>query len=183
MVTAYSLWERSYHHWGGCACNSVFAPAPSSLYAEEPMYTGSVNIDTESAKQPAAFDELRAKLDRTDRDIALNALQVALTELGDGATLVWRALGGLTGVIKPVSAFRDGEGKVCRHLTYSLSLGTFVRQVEGIAAASRAAPGRSKARLRGEKPSGPGPLANQGPLAYKAPSFPELEDQWRKLPN
>ena len=36
-------------------------------------------------------------------------------------------------MIKPVSAFRDGEGRVFRHLTYSLSLGTFVREVEGIA--------------------------------------------------
>ena len=36
-------------------------------------------------------------------------------------------------MIKPVSAFRDGEGRVCRHLTYSLSLGTFVREVEGTA--------------------------------------------------
>jgi hypothetical protein len=69
----------------GALVTLLFAPAPSSLYAEEPMYTGSVNIDTESAKRPAAFDELRTKLDRTDRDIALNALQVALTELGDGA--------------------------------------------------------------------------------------------------
>jgi hypothetical protein len=58
---------------------------------------------------------------------------VALTELGDGATLVWqRPSRELTGVIKPVSAFRDEEGSVCRHLTHSLSLGTFVREVEGI---------------------------------------------------
>jgi surface antigen len=110
------------------------APAPTSLHAEEPVHTGSVNIDTEIAKPPAAFAELRAKLDRSDRDIALNALQVALSELGDGATLVWRRPSrGLTGVIKPVSAFRDGDGRVCRHLTYSLSLGTFVREVEGTA--------------------------------------------------
>jgi surface antigen len=36
-------------------------------------------------------------------------------------------------VIKPVSAFRDDEGRVCRHVKYSLSLGTFVREVEGTA--------------------------------------------------
>ena len=59
---------------------------------------------------------------------------MALTELSDGATLVWRRPSReLTGVIKPVSAFRDDEGRVCRHLIYSLSLGTYVRQVEGIA--------------------------------------------------
>jgi hypothetical protein len=37
------------------------------------------------------------------------------------------------GLIQAASAFRDDEGRVCRHLTYSLSLGTFVREVEGIA--------------------------------------------------
>jgi surface antigen len=112
----------------------LIAPAPLSHFAEEPVHTGSIDIDTENARQPAAFAELRAKLDGSDRDIALNALQVALTELGDGATLVWRRPSrGLTGVIKPVSAFRDDEGRVCRHVTYSLSLGTFVREVEGTA--------------------------------------------------
>jgi hypothetical protein len=63
-------------------------PAPPSLNAEEPVHTGSINIDTESPKRPAAFADLRAKLDGSDRDIALNALQVALSELGDGASLV-----------------------------------------------------------------------------------------------
>jgi hypothetical protein len=113
-------------------------PAPLSLHAEEPVHTGSVNIDTESPERAAAFADLRAKLDGSDRDIALNALQVALSELGDGASLVWRRPSrGLTGVIKPVSAFRDGEGRVCRRLTYSLSLGTFVREVEGTACRER----------------------------------------------
>jgi surface antigen len=91
-------------------------------------------INTESGKQPVTFAELRAKLDGGDRAIALNALQVALTELGDGATLVWqRPSRELTGVIKPISAFRHEEGRVCRHLTYSFSLGAFVREIEGIA--------------------------------------------------
>ena len=91
-------------------------------------------IDTENGKQPVTFAELRAKLDRGDRAIALNVLQVVLTELGDGATLDWqRPSRELTGVIKPVSAFRNEEGSVCRDLTHSLSLGTFVREVEGIA--------------------------------------------------
>ena len=131
---AYGPSERSYHHWGGCARNSVLCARPFLPLRRRADVHRVGNIDTESARQPAAFDELRAKLDRNDRDIALNALQVALTELGDGATLVWRRPSrGLTGVIKPVSAFRDGEGRVCRHLTYSLSLGTFVREVEGTA--------------------------------------------------
>jgi surface antigen len=112
----------------------LLAPAPTALYAEEPVAVAAVVIDTESAKQPVTFAELRSRLDGSDRDLALNALQVALTELSDGATLVWRRPSrALTGVIKPVSAFRDDEGRVCRHLIYTLSLGTYVRQVEGIA--------------------------------------------------
>jgi surface antigen len=47
---------------------------------------------------------------------------------------VWRRSSrGLAGVIKPVSAFRDNAGRVCRHLSYSLSLGTYVREIEGVA--------------------------------------------------
>ena len=108
----------------------LIAHASLSIFAEEPAYAGAVVIDTESGKQPVTFAELRAKLDGGDRAIALNALQVALTELGDGARLVWqRPSRELTGVIQPASAFRDDEGRVCRHLTYSLSLGTFVREM------------------------------------------------------
>jgi surface antigen len=110
------------------------APAPSSLIADEPLSTGSVMIDAEGAVQPGSFAELRARLDATDRAVALNALKVALNELGDGASLLWRRPSrALTGVIKAVSVFRDSEGRVCRHVSYSLSLGTYVRQVEGVA--------------------------------------------------
>jgi hypothetical protein len=127
----------------------VLALAPLALEAGEPVSIASVEtawvttvsaepgaeiIDTESAEQPEDFAELRSHLDGSDRALALNALQVALTELGDGVPLVWkRESRGLTGVIKPVSAFRDDSGRVCRHLTYSLALGTYVKEVEGIA--------------------------------------------------
>ena len=119
----------------------VLALAPIGLRAGEPaqpvstapVETASIVIDTESAKQ-GDFSELRARLDGSDRALALNALQIALTELGDGVSLVWkRPSRDLTGVIKPVSAFRDDSGRICRHLSYSLALGTYVREVEGIA--------------------------------------------------
>jgi surface antigen len=110
------------------------APAPRTLIADEPLRTGSVSIDAEGASQPAGFVELRSRLDATDRAVALNALRVALNELGDGGSLLWRRPSrALTGVIKAVSVFRDSEGRVCRHVSYSLSLGTYVRQVEGVA--------------------------------------------------
>jgi surface antigen len=109
------------------------APAPHALIADEPLRTGSLSIDAEGA-QPAGFVELRDRLDATDRAVALNALKVALNELGDGGSLLWRRPSrALTGVIKADSVFRDGEGRVCRHVSYSLSLGTYVRQAEGVA--------------------------------------------------
>jgi surface antigen len=71
-------------------------------------------------------------LDRSDRQAAYQALALALDELGDGVTLVWRRpQRGLVGKIKPVSAFRDDKGRVCRHVFYSLSLGTYEKAIEG----------------------------------------------------
>jgi surface antigen len=71
-------------------------------------------------------------LDQSDRQAAYQALQLALDELGDGVTLVWkRPARGHVGKIKPVSAFRDDKGRVCRHLLYSLSLGGYEKEIEG----------------------------------------------------
>jgi surface antigen len=39
----------------------------------------------------------------------------------------------LEGRVKPVSAFRDDHGRVCRHLVYSISLGGYSREIEGVA--------------------------------------------------
>lgn len=65
---------------------------------------------------------------------ARQALELALSELGDGVTLVWqRPERNLVGRIKPVSAFRDHRGRICRHVVYSLALGGFHRQIEGVA--------------------------------------------------
>lgn len=85
--------------------------------------------------------ELRTELDASDRDVAVKALQIALGELGDGATLVWqRPAHRLTGRIKAISAFRDDQGRICRRLAYALTLGDYRREVEGIAC--RGADGR-----------------------------------------
>jgi surface antigen len=80
------------------------------------------------------LNELKARLDQSDRAAAMQALDLALSELGDGVTLVWRRPEReLVGRIKPVSAFRDDHGRVCRHVVYSLALGTYQRQIEGVA--------------------------------------------------
>ena len=77
---------------------------------------------------------LRAQLDEKDHLAALKALHIALSQLSDGATFVWRKKSRqLAGVIKPTMAFRNTEGQICRHVIYSLSLGRYVKSIEGIA--------------------------------------------------
>ena len=63
----------------------------------------------------------------------MRALQLALTEIGDGAPFVWqRPARELKGKITPVSGFRDGQGRLCRRVVYWLALGSYERQIEGI---------------------------------------------------
>jgi surface antigen len=91
-------------------------------------------VAAEGIAPTPGFDELKAKLDGSDRQAAAQALQLALNEVGDGVTLVWRRpASGLEGRIKPVSAFRDDQGRICRHLVYSLALGGYRREIEGVA--------------------------------------------------
>lgn len=105
-------------------------PPPSLLTAGE---IGAGRPVTTEGRQ-LNLRELKARLDRSDRAAALQALELALSELEDGVTLVWeRRERALTGRIKPVSVFRDDKGRVCRHVVYSLALGGFQREVEGVA--------------------------------------------------
>ncbi|HET7211425.1 MAG TPA: RT0821/Lpp0805 family surface protein [Methyloceanibacter sp.] len=97
-----------------------FAPAPSLLKAEE--------------YRAVSENRRTGPGDRSDRIAAHKALQLALSELGDGVTLVWqRPERGLVGRIRPVSAFRDDKGRVCRTVAYSLTLGTYQREIRGVA--------------------------------------------------
>ena len=114
----------------GALALSYFAPAPPPLKAGE---SGAETAVASQGQQPG-LGELKARLDGSDRSAALQALELALSELGDGVTLVWqRRERGLVGRITPVSAFRDDHGRVCRHVVYSLALGAYRRQVEGVA--------------------------------------------------
>lgn len=74
------------------------------------------------------------KLDESDEIAALERMQYALSEVGDGATYVWRRWhGGLAGVLHPTASFKDPSGKVCRHLVVLLTTGKLTRKMEGIA--------------------------------------------------
>jgi surface antigen len=122
-------WNAPIIIGAGALALSLFAPAPSLL-------AGEIGAETTGAidGRQLSLSELKARLDRSDRVAAVQALELALSELEDGVTLVWeRPERALTGRIKPVSAFRDDQGRVCRHVVYSLALGGFQREIEGVA--------------------------------------------------
>jgi surface antigen len=52
-------------------------------------------------------------------------------------TLVWRRQASqLTGRVKPISAFRDTQGRVCRTVIYSLARDGTEKEIEGVACRS-----------------------------------------------
>lgn len=78
--------------------------------------------------------ELKPHLDPTDEIAALEAIQLALSEVGDGSTYVWHRTGGrLSGIVRPTTSFRGDAGRVCRHVVFLLTAGTYSKQAEGIA--------------------------------------------------
>jgi len=128
-------WNAPIIMGAGAVLVSVLAPASHPPKAEESGAQVAVGV-----RQPATprLKELRARLDQSDREAAVQALQLALDEVGDGVRLVWRRPArGLIGKIKPVSAFRDDKGRVCRHVVYSISLGGYEKEIEGNACRGR----------------------------------------------
>ena len=123
-------WNAPIIIGAGALALSLFAPAPLPHKAGDRVAI--VAVAPEGRR--LGLSELKARLSQRDRVAALQALDLALSELGDGVTLVWqRPERGLVGKIKPVSAFRDDRGRACRHVIYSLALGTYQRQIEGVA--------------------------------------------------
>ena len=74
------------------------------------------------------------KLDEKDEIAALERIQYALSEIGDGKTYVWRRWHGrLSGIVQPTGSFKDNGGKVCRHLIVLMTTGANTKKQEGIA--------------------------------------------------
>ncbi|MFA5900866.1 MAG: hypothetical protein WC829_17335 [Hyphomicrobium sp.] len=74
------------------------------------------------------------RLDEKDEIAALERIQFALSEVGDGKTYVWRRWHGkLSGLVQPTASFKDNSGKVCRHLIVMMTTGRDTKRQEGIA--------------------------------------------------
>lgn len=68
------------------------------------------------------FFETKILLDQNDEYAALESVQLALTEVADGSSYIWRrSHGRLSGIVKPLSSFKDTNGSVCRHAVIVLS--------------------------------------------------------------
>lgn len=82
----------------------------------------------------AGSSRLPYKLDEADEIATLEAIRFALSEVADGSSYVWyREHGRLNGLVNPTSSFKDGKGRVCRHMVLIMSAGAQSRRIEGVA--------------------------------------------------
>ena len=78
--------------------------------------------------------EPRKLLGLMDEIATLEAMQIALSDVGDGGTYVWhRDHGRLSGIFRPISSHFDLQGRVCRKLEMTLSSGAYAREAEAVA--------------------------------------------------
>ena len=103
-------------------------------------FSGAQFIEPSRGSQDGAFSGMpelplmHPRMDAGDEAAALEAVEIALTQAGDGATYVWqRGNGRLAGAIRMTSTFRDADGRICRHLEMQMRHGTYARKTEGIA--------------------------------------------------
>ncbi|MDX2205377.1 MAG: hypothetical protein NW223_21695 [Hyphomicrobiaceae bacterium] len=74
------------------------------------------------------------RLDEADEIATLEAIRHALSEVGDGGSYVWyRQHGRLNGLVNPTASFKDGKGRVCRHMVLIMSAGAQTGRIEGVA--------------------------------------------------
>jgi 17 kDa outer membrane surface antigen len=129
---------------GSVALGSLAGPVRAQAVnrAEPPFCTcpnAAPNPALEPNKAPAVsvkpkFAETNARLDENDEIAALEAIRVALTEVGDGNSYVWyRRHGGLSGIVQPTVSFKDPAGRVCRHILLIMTVGAATGRAEGIA--------------------------------------------------
>jgi len=106
-----------------CTCPNV-VPAPEPKEPNRPP----------AASVKPKFAETNAHLDENDEIAALEAIRVALTEVGDGNSYVWyRRRGRLSGIVQPTVSFKDRAGRVCRHILLIITAGAASGRAEGIA--------------------------------------------------
>lgn len=106
------------------AATPVAPPAPSCSCP---------NSGAQKATKPK-FAGLQAPLDESDEIAALQSVQYALSEVADGSSYIWhRSNGRLSGVVKPLSSFKDQQGGICRHVMVVLNSADSTKKTEAVA--------------------------------------------------
>jgi hypothetical protein len=123
---------------GLAAILAVLALLPPTVRAENRTAQDTTCAPSGKAAQrspaPDADIEIRPLFDARDEAAALEAVTVALTEVGDGSTYVWYRHGGrLSGLVQPTQTFKDVLGRVCRHIVVTLNDASRSSRTEGIA--------------------------------------------------
>jgi hypothetical protein len=106
--------------------------APVSAQQLRPTAPPSCNCTEPQRPYPRLTDLSRQPLDIYDEVAALDAIRIALTQVGDGSSFVWYGKNGrLSGVVQPTRSFRDGTGRICRHIVVVLTTGPRTGRIEG----------------------------------------------------
>ncbi len=115
-------------HGGSSQWETRVYPAPAPANAPAPLpHPGAAPNTVDIAVPPHQLDE-------ADEIAALERVQFALSEVGDGKTYVWRRWHGrLSGIVQLTASFKDDGGKVCRHLVVLMTTGKNTKKQEGIA--------------------------------------------------
>lgn len=101
----------------GCSCPDAMSPEGRRQKSSAPKLA-----------------EARPQLGLGAEIAAFEAIHLALSEVGDGSTYVWHGRDGtISGSVRPMASFKDGSGRICRHIVLSLSAGAHTRNTEGIA--------------------------------------------------
>jgi surface antigen len=123
-VTAFALIAALFVSSGFAHAGQAVASAPSS---------GCICLKGTTNDTQLKFTDKPA-LTESDEFAALESVQLALTEVADGSTYVWhRNHGRLSGIVKPVSSFKDTTGAVCRHAVIVLSGHEVTKRTEIVA--------------------------------------------------
>jgi hypothetical protein len=87
-----------------------------------------------SAAAPSPMPRPAPPLNEKDAIVALERIQYALSEVGDGGTYAWRRWHGkLSGLVRPTASFKTDSGQVCRRLMVLLTSGKRTRKMHSVA--------------------------------------------------
>jgi surface antigen len=103
---------------------AIFVPYDYAVAADASMWKDNAPAVRQTSPLP----------DRGDEYTALEALQLALSEIADGGSYIWtREQSTLSGVVKPVASFKDTHGAPCRHAIVVLRNAAAMKRTEIVA--------------------------------------------------